>query len=283
MKNIAIVGFGFCGKMAFYHLVKSAKNSAAGKIIIFDKAGENGLSAAFSSFSPNYILNVPAEKMSAFSEKPQDFCQFLEKKHPQIWQEIGAKGFAPRKIYGEYLRELTDEAFAEAAAKNIAVEFVEGEVLEVLEESQGEASVAKKSKISAHELSDEKFTIKTKLLQNEIVKSYQANEILLATSFSQSYLPFNFAAKNFIKKLWNKEALKFHQQNFSDEKICLIGSGLTAVDVIVGLKKNFRGKIFAISRRGNFPQKHFAANPISQPFIVADDAKRRAIFMLKNS
>ena len=87
-------------------------------------------------------------------------------------------------------------------------------------------------------------------------------------------------AKNFVKKLWSEDALQFHQQKFSDEKICLIGSGLTAVDLIVGLKKkDFRGKVFVVSRRGNFPQKHFVENPIKSAFIEVADAKKGVLFL----
>ena len=85
------------------HLVKKAEKT---KILIFEKNGPDALGAAFTSFSPHYILNVPAIKMSAFSNAPRDFCEFLEKKYPQIWSEIGENGFAPRRIYGEYLDEI---------------------------------------------------------------------------------------------------------------------------------------------------------------------------------
>ncbi len=255
MKIIAIIGFGFCGRMALYYLAKKSVQNI--KVIIFDKSAKTGLGPAFSSFSPHYILNVPTEKMSAFSDKPQDFCQFVEKNYPQIWQEVGAKGFAPRKIYGEYIDALTKAALIEAKNNNVEVEFVEEDVVEIAD-------------------IDQNF-----ILNTASKKSYKASEILLATSFSQSELPYKFDNKKFIKKLWDKGVLNFHQGEFVvDEKICLIGSGLTTVDVIVGLKnKNFRGKIIAISRRGNFPRKHFAENPIKSPIISVADAKNGIVFL----
>ncbi len=287
MQIIAIVGFGFCGRLALHHLIKK---SAQQKIIIFDKLGAKALGPAFSSFSPHYILNVPAKNMSAFPDRPQDFCQFLEKEYPQVWQEIGEKGFAPRRIYGEYLQKITSEALADARNSGIEVEFVGEEISEVKIENAQKKVI----KISGESLRDRKFIEEISTdFQKEFVensssfalttasgKSYQASEILLATSFVQSELPFNFSTKNLIKKLWDNDALQFHQQKFSDEKICLIGSGLTAVDLIVGLKKrNFAGKIFVISRRGNFPQKHFAHNPIQKAFIFSDDAKKGVLFL----
>lgn len=253
MKIIAIVGFGFCGRLALAHLVKKSEPNT--KILIFDKNGREALGPAFSGFSPHYILNVTAIKMSAFSQAPESFCNFLQEKYPQIWNEIGENGFAPRQIYGKYVEEFTQEAFALAAKNGVQIEFVGEEVTQVLEFPQ--------------------LTLQTKS-----GTTYQASEILLATSFKQSNLPFDLASTNLVKKLWDQDSQQFHQQNFTNETICLIGSGLTAVDVIVGLKKkNFSGKIFVISRRGNFPKKHFAQHQPSHHFITPQDSKKGVLFL----
>ncbi|MES2961235.1 MAG: FAD/NAD(P)-binding protein [Pseudomonadota bacterium] len=250
MKVIAIVGFGFCGRLAFAHLAKNSQNS---KIIIFEKNGRNSLGPAFSSFSPHYILNVPVEKMSAFSNQPKSFCEFLEKKYPEIFKEIGENGFAPRRIYGEYLEGITKEAFVEAQENNIEVEFVEDEVVEILPGA-----------------------IKTK---NH--NSFQAHETLIATSFKQSNLPFDLNSPNLVKQLWALPKT-FHEKNFTNETICLIGSGLTAVDILIGLsKKNFTGKVFIISRRGNLPKKHFEKIHPTPNLILVSDAKNGVLFLTR--
>jgi len=251
MKVVAIVGFGFCGRLAFAHLAKNSKNS---KIIIFEKNGQNSFGPAFSSFSPYYILNVPVEKMSAFSNQPQGFCEFLQKKYPEIFKEIGANGFAPRRIYGEYLEVITKEAFAEAQKNNIEVEFVKDEVIEILP---------------------------CKRITTKSNNSFQVNEILIATSFKQSNLPFDLNSPNLVKQIWDFPKI-FHEKNFTNETICLIGSGLTAVDVVVGLfKKNFTGKVFIISRRGNLPKKHFEKiNPLPN-LISVSDAKNGVVFLTR--
>jgi uncharacterized NAD(P)/FAD-binding protein YdhS len=245
MKKIAIIGFGFCGRLAFFHLAKNPEN----KILIFTKDGLEMPGTAFAPFSPHYILNVPAIKMSAFCDKPKDFCEFIIKNYPQVWNQIGENGFAPRQIYGEYVKKLTDEAFATAKKNGVEVEIVNEEVVAV----------------------EENFLIKTKS-----GNSFAANEIMLATSFTQSNLPFAIHEKNIVEKLWNKNSHSFHEKKFDEEKICLIGSGLTAVDVIVGLnKKNpqFNGKIFITSRRGNFPKKHFLEAQKNPHFISVNDAQ----------
>jgi len=254
MTSFAIIGFGFCGRLSLFHLAK--KLQAGDKITIFEKNSKDTLGTAFSNFSQHYILNIPASKMSAFSDRPDDFSNFLAKKYPQIWQEIGANGFAPRHIYGEYLAEITAEALAKIKQKNIELEFVNDEVI-AIEKPQ-------------------EFLVKTKKGE-----THKASQILLATSFKQSKLPFNFESENFIKNLWDPKFINFHHRNFSNQTICLIGCGLTAVDVIVGLKnKNFTGKIIAISRRGNFPKKHLTQDQKNPDFITADDAKKGLLFLI---
>jgi len=253
MRKIAIIGFGFCGRLALFHLAD--KLAAGDKIYVLDKNPLTDLGAAFTAFSPHYILNVPTTKMSAFSYDADNFKNFLEKFFPEIFAQVGANGFAPRQIYGNYLQEITVAALQKIHRKKIDFQFVEDEVFEV-----------KKSK---------NFTVVTSNRE-----TCEVDDLLLATSFTQSKLPYDFEQKNFVKKLWGRAALAFHEKKFTDETICLIGSGLTAVDVLVGLKKKgFSGKAIVISRRGNFPKAHFE-NPQQNPnFISADDAKNGVLFL----
>ena len=281
MKIIAIVGFGFCGRLALAHLVKKSEQNT--KILIFDKNGKNALGPAFSGFSPHYILNVTAVRMSAFSEAPKSFCEFLQEKYPQVWSEIGENGFAPRQIYGKYVEEFTQEAFAVAEQNGVQVEFVSEEVTQILKQVQDDNALALRysnSQLSLHrhpELASGSIHFALTTSSNN---AYQASEILLATSFKQSNLPFDLPSENLVKKLWDQDSQQFHQQIFTNETICLIGSGLTAVDVIVGLKKkNFSGKIFVISRRGNFPKKHFAQHQPIHHFIAPQDSKKGLLFL----
>lgn len=255
MKRIAIIGFGFCGKTAFCKLVE--KLNAKEQILIFDAANEGFASAAFAEFSSSYILNVPAIKMSAFCDgNERDFCDYLAKNFPDV--ECGDDDFAPRYTYGHYLSEILKNGFVEAKNKGVEFRIIKDEVLAV-KKSQDNFLISTKS---------ENFS--------------EIDEVILATSFHQAALSFNkISSKNFIKNLWNIEALEFHAENSADflkSDICLIGSGLTAVDVIVGLKKkNFTGKIYVVSRRGNFPKKHFKGEV--PDFIELDDAKKGVLFL----
>ncbi|MDX2083260.1 MAG: FAD/NAD(P)-binding protein [Rickettsiales bacterium] len=263
MKTIAIVGFGFCGKIIFSHLAKSSEKKY--RILIFNKADQGLESVAFADFSPHYILNVPANKMSAFSADEKDFCNFLQKNYPKIFNEIGEFGFAPRQIYQQYLQEIFLESLVIAKKNKLDFSLINQEVLKVQKNN-----------------STEEFLIKTK------EKNFSVDQIILATSVIQSNfapqilknITSKFDQNYFIKNLWHKNYLNFHQEKIAQKKICLIGSGLSAVDVIVGLKnKNFTGKIFVVARRGNFPKKHFIEAPKNINFISVADAKKGIVFL----
>jgi uncharacterized NAD(P)/FAD-binding protein YdhS len=253
-KIIAIIGSGFCGKITFANLVDvlDKKN----KIIVFDAAKGNFSSAAFSPFSPHYILNIPTKKMSAFSNDENSFCNFLAKNYPKIWQETGEFGFAPRYIYGQYVENIFSQAKEKAKNKGLEYKLINDEIV-AIENNGLEFNLTTRSNVK-----------------------FDATEIILATSFKQSKLPVNIESKNIIPALWSASAAEFHKKNFTDETICLIGAGLTTIDVIVGLKKkDFKGKIIVISRRGNLPKRHVDNLAPKIDLIEISDAKKGILFL----
>ncbi len=250
-KKIAIIGFGFCGRIAFYHLSKQKNIS----ITIFEKSGIEFIGAAFSKFSPNYLLNVPAIKMSAFSEKPNDFYDFLSQHYSHL--KIAPNDFAPRWLYGEYLKKITEEAFLNAKKNNLKVQFAAQEVLKISKKNETEFDIFTKDN-SRHE----------------------ASKILIASSFLQANIKQNFSSEKIINNLWQKESMNFHRQNCTSKNIAIIGSGLTAVDIALGLAaKKFSGKITIISRRGNLPKEHFKPITNLPNFINAQDGKNGVLFL----
>jgi uncharacterized NAD(P)/FAD-binding protein YdhS len=236
MKKIAIVGFGFCGIMVFGNILKkisTQKSQNKIKFIIFEKDGEEALGAGFSNFNDNYILNVPAKRMSPFQDSPDDFVNFLKENYPEIYSKNGPDGYISRNIYGQFLKKLRNDFFKIANDLKIDYELIQKAVTNI----------------------DEGFKIQTESL------IFDADEVVLSSSFVQSKLNYCLNDEKLISPLWSKNSINFHQKNnFKvDDKICIIGTGLSAVDVLVGLNaKNFSGKIYAISRRGNFPKPHFS-------------------------
>lgn len=268
METIAIIGFSFSGTVFFLNLVKQnlPKNL---KIIIFEKEDINQsnitLGPAFSPFCDDYILNVTASNMSAYSNFPDDFINFLIKNHPTIYSKISKDNyhsFAPRKIYGQYLAKIKKQALDIAKSKSVNYQIIYQEV----------------KSIQNH---NNQLTITTN--SNE----FKADKIILATGLKQANLPFSLINKNFIKNLWSNQYFNFHNQplpptlKIKNSVITLIGTGLSAVDVIIGLiNKNFTGKIIVLSRRGNFPNRHLGqANRLNNPPIEVEDAKKGILYI----
>jgi uncharacterized NAD(P)/FAD-binding protein YdhS len=261
MKTIAIIGFGFSGTVFFLNLIKRnlPKNL---NIIIFEKEDLNSsnvnLGPAFSPFSDHYILNVSANNMSADLDDKNDFVNFLKKAYPKIIKnsQNDYANFAPRKIYGEYLNQVRNQALRLADLKQINHKILNQEVTTI------------KNK-------DQKLIITTKK------EDFEADKIILATSLKQAELPWLLPGKNFIKNLWSNKYFDFHNQDLpkslknKNSVITLIGSALSAIDVVIGLaERKFKGKIIIISRRGNFPKTHLERPaPAIDQLLSINDAK----------
>ena len=104
--KVGIVGGGASGALVAAHLVRSGLPKDA--ISIFDRAGLVGVGAAYGAATENYLLNVPAGKMSAYPDEPSHFAVWLVQRGLGIEGEVSAK-FVARQWYGQYLRDLIQD------------------------------------------------------------------------------------------------------------------------------------------------------------------------------
>src|SRR3569623_1118525 len=94
---VAIVDGGFSGTILAVQLAGRGIAS-----ILIDGSGRAGNGVAYSTREPAHLLNVRAEGMSAFPDEPSHFAARFG----------DGKGFARRRFFGEYLRDLLAEAEA---------------------------------------------------------------------------------------------------------------------------------------------------------------------------
>src|SRR6478672_13657735 len=97
MLRVAIVGGGAAGVLAAIHLRRSKPEA---QITLIDASGRPGTGAAYGTDDPTHLLNVPAQRMSAWPDDPDHFCRWLEER-----AVTAVDSFAPRLAYGRYLRE----------------------------------------------------------------------------------------------------------------------------------------------------------------------------------
>lgn len=101
LRTIAIVGGGFCGTVVAANLLRRPPPGPT-RLVLIERGGAVGRGVAYADRGFPYLLNVPASRMSASSDAPNEFLEFVQRRIP------GASGedFMPRALYGEYLQEL---------------------------------------------------------------------------------------------------------------------------------------------------------------------------------
>jgi uncharacterized NAD(P)/FAD-binding protein YdhS len=88
-------------------------------ITIFDQTGIFGTGIAYGTRHPGHLMNVRASALSAFQNEPGHFVSWLAANG----HSHGPDDFAPRLIYGAYLRHILDEAEKELARRGSGVAF----------------------------------------------------------------------------------------------------------------------------------------------------------------
>ena len=95
--RVAIVGGGAAGVLTAAHLRRTRPDA---QITLIDASGRPGAGAAYGTSDPVHLLNVPAQRMSAWPDDPDHFCRWLDDHGV-----TAPAGFAPRLAYRRYLQD----------------------------------------------------------------------------------------------------------------------------------------------------------------------------------
>lgn len=226
-----------CGGGASAVLLLAALRSrvaAALDVTVIEPREALGLGVAYSTSCPLHLLNTRARNMSA-NDDPDDFFNWLRRKHARRPLNWTRNCFAPRRLYGEYLQSRLLEA---RSAPNIRFRAWRTTVDSIVPREEGwEVVPAQGPPINA-----------------DIVVLATGNEAPrpLAAPVATQAQPFVF------EDPWHPGA---KSDLPAEEPVLLVGTGLTAVDVAVELLyRGHTGPIYAASRRGLVPRRHGAIN-----------------------
>lgn len=255
--RIVIIGGGFSGTLTAVQLVR--KSSQPLNITILETREEVGRGLAYSTPNEDHLLNVRASGMSAFPDDSDHFLRFAQSQNPEVTPDT----FVSRKFYGQYIQSLLNDARSEAASNGTEIHLVRGEAIDIVEQTHSKS----------HQV----------VLKNG--NALEADYVVFATGNLLLKPPalFSKAADRYIHNPWHPgvmEAIK------TDEKILIIGTGLTAVDKIIDLQNSaHHGSITAVSRHGRLPQEHIPqadSMPAEAPPSVPQTA-RETLALIRNA
>jgi uncharacterized NAD(P)/FAD-binding protein YdhS len=220
--KIGIIGGGFSGAMLARHLLNSKQNL---EIYIFNNDAKFGRGIAYQAQIDSLLLNVPAGKMSAYSNQPDHFVEWL-KENNENSSEVEQK-FFNRNIYGLYLSALWEETKQLAALSDHILTPIIGKVLQIIP-------------------IDGALELQT----NEL--NLSLDFCILACGNALPSHPKFISEKDFNSKLYSGNPWRIKVKEIQTEKeVLILGAGLTMVDAIQVLRANgFKGKVNCISPHG---------------------------------
>ncbi len=227
-QTILIVGSGFSGTLTAIHLQRQAGNTPL-NILMVEKRPKHAQGAAYSTTCDAHLLNVPAWNMSAFPEEPTHFLDWLQKHN----HAFAPTALVPRRIYGEYLRDLLKAAQTNKHLPRL--QSIQGTVENILPSIDGTYKIT---------LDDQ--------------CALTAHSVVLALG---NFMPGNppiadrrfYGSNSYIGNPW----LPLPETLDRQAPCLLIGTGLTMVDKLLELKAmGHTGPVYAISRHGFLPNAH---------------------------
>ncbi|MDP9712899.1 UNVERIFIED_ORG: putative NAD(P)/FAD-binding protein YdhS [Pseudomonas fluorescens] len=230
MKTLVIIGAGFSGAVTAAQFLRRSLSDV--RVVLINRSGTMARGLAYGTNSPLHLLNVPAGNMSADVDDPEHFLRFCQARDPACT----ASSFIPRKIYGEYLTSVLDDA-EKHCSKSVRLERLVSEVHSIKAQgAQGVVELAGGEKVIADRV------------------------VLAFGNFSP--VDLDCFTSHVESDLYESDpwAISKAATPDVDLPILLVGAGLTALDVALGLiHEGHRGPIHMLSRRGLCPAPHRAS------------------------
>lgn len=236
-KTIAIVGGGASGALVATRLLRAG---AGLRIVIVEPDQRLARGVAYGTSSPRHLLNVRAAGMSAYPEAPGHFADWLR---DNVDAALTPDCFAPRHVYGDYLEAQLREA-QRAAPPDVSLEHVRSRVVGASRGSDGA------------------------VLELQNGARFKAHRVVVALGNPPPSNPLSWLDCPAPLSPWTLDL----RYGLGEEiPVLLVGSGLTAVDVILSLDESgHRGPIHVVSRHGHWPLIHGASPPL-RSFMGAEE------------
>ncbi|MDP9187797.1 MAG: FAD/NAD(P)-binding protein [Actinomycetota bacterium] len=231
--TVAVIGGGASGALVAAQLLRRSHRRGL-RVVVIEPRSRVGLGLAYSTTDETHRLNVPAGQMGALPRDPGHFVRWAA----GCGHEIEGADFPPRALYGEYLVRVLDDA-ERSSLPGITLERVRDEAVGIRILSSAEPPLAVVELASGSTVS--------------------AAHVVLALGNLPPSDP-DVADRELIESdryepdPWDPQLA---ERARGDEKVLLLGTGLTMVDVALTLNKQpTPASILTVSRQGLLPQKH---------------------------
>jgi uncharacterized NAD(P)/FAD-binding protein YdhS len=242
---IAIVGAGFCGAVAAVHLLRDPRLVAA-RIVLIERPGRGIGGVAYDVGSEHLLLNVPAQRMSAFEDEPDDFLAFLRSRDAAA----DPGGYARRREFGEYLAARLDGAARDALLREhgrVTLEPLAGDARDLYRDPLGRLRLVVEADLATLELASDAVLLAT------------GNVAPQPPRWLEPWMP----EEHRYADAWSSGALATAPGGGT---IVLLGTGLTTVDLAIELRaRGYAGRLIALSRHGLLPRVDDGPAPAPLP------------------
>jgi uncharacterized NAD(P)/FAD-binding protein YdhS len=214
-----------------------ARHAPDGFAVRIFEPGELGRGAAYGTRHAEHVLNTRAAAMSMFPDDPEHFVRWLGPR-------AGRAAFASRRLYGDYIAEVARRALGRPHFR-----LVNGRVRAVRRSHRG-------------------FVV-----ESAAGTRIEARAVVLATGNAlpgDHFLPPEVTRHpGYVADPWR------YDYRTVGGHVLLVGSGLTALDVLVALRASgHRGTVHVVSRHGRYPAVHADVAPYDViPALDAQDAR----------
>ncbi len=243
--TVLVVGGGFSGSVTAAQLLRRSNLANFPlHVVLVERGGCVGEGVAYGTQEEMHLLNVPASRMSAWPDKPNDFSQWVTQRYGVHDQTA----FVQRKWYGEYVREtLLNVANERGGVAKLTILYDEVRRLTKRSDNTWLVSFKKGSSLSCDTAV---IAIGHRSPSDPIGKNWSGPR------------------KRFIQDPWQSFAIDSIDP---DKAVVILGAGLTALDTALTLSDTDRtAPIIMLSRRGLVPQSHSVkpVSPVNMEFLV---------------
>lgn len=228
--KVIIVGGGLSGVLLAINLCRLDDGP---HVLLIEKDHEKlGRGNAYQNEFTHQPLNVVAGAMSMYEEIPDDFLRWLQTnqfRYGNLISGIDETSFVPRKLFGDYLSERLKETL-DAHADRLQI------------------------------VIDEVLSVRSSVTGSKVILAsgaeHEGNDVVLALG---NFPPADISAltesakksPHYISNPW---ASNLYATIGMHDRLLLVGSSLTAIDIVLGLyTRHFQGHITMLSRKGKLP------------------------------